>query len=231
MSLTTTNEFQGGMPGYGGFGGFGGGLGGFGLVGLVGLNNLLGRDGYGYGGFPGAGGAGTVVTEQNISDIRQEIGALGNEFQMALQASDNASQANFRDLDNRLCNSEKETMQMGFALSTQGFQNTQAIKDQLTVMGSKIDSQFCAVNGAIMQSTQTILNQLCADKLDEKNDLIDTLRAEKNHLTQIGAFNSAISGVYTAIGNLAQKQDLTNQTIQFGTGNLATPVATNNQVG
>lgn len=227
MSLTTTNEFQGGGMPYGYPGGNFGGLGGFGLFGLIGLNGLNNGNGL----FGNNGGAGTVVTEQNVSDIRKEIGDLGNEFQMALQASDNANQANFRDLDNRLCASEKETMQMGFALSTQGFQNTQAVKDQLTAMGSKIDSQFCAVNGAIMASTQTILNQLCADKLDEKNDLIDTLRAEKNHLTQIGAFNTALSGVYQAIGNLSQKQDLTNQTIQFGTGNVSTPTATNNQVG
>lgn len=188
MSIGSTNyDIQGGgYPGYG-YGGLGG-FGGLGLVGLIGLNSFLGNQwgnnwGNGFGGPFGAAavGAGTTVAEQNLSELRKDVQgvnttveALGNELQGAL-ATQNLNQAGeFRNLDNRLCDSEKTTMQGFFAVQTQALMNTQAIKDQLTAQGQVIAQNFCEVKEAIHadgDATRALINQIEMQNLREALEL------------------------------------------------------------
>lgn len=166
MSISTgaTDIVGGAGYGYGGFGGIA-------PIGLIGLNTFLGGNGFGNG-FLGngvAGGAipGTTVAEQNISELRKDVAgvnttveALGNEIAAAHFQQTMDSNNNFRNLDNRLCDNEKATMNMGFALS-----------NQMNNFQHAVDNQFCAVKQQINadgDATRALITQ----------NLIDGLRAE-----------------------------------------------------
>jgi len=142
-----------------------------------------------------------MATLHNIADCRKEVGDLGKELQ-----------------------------KVGYDVSGHDFRNTQSIKDQLVMMERKIDEDFCQVRAEIKDSRQEILNRLFSDKLDEKNDEIAELRAERAHLTSTIQFSNQFTAINSAIADLSQAQRLTNQTIQFRTGNLAGQAATSNQV-
>lgn len=180
MSIYSQSEILGGYPGVGGFGG---GLGGFGLVGLIGLNSFLGNRVFGDGIASPASIPGTTVAEQNISELRKDVAgvnttveALGNELQGAL-AMQNLSQAGeFRNLDNRLCESEKTSLQTAYAASLQAFQNTQAIQNQMTAFQIANDKEFCAIKSQINadgDATRALINGI------EMQNLRDALELER----------------------------------------------------
>lgn len=196
MSIgATSTDIQGGFPGAYAYGGYpAGGFGGAGIIEGLLLGTLL-RGGFGgntwgnnwgnWGG-PGFGGpfgasvagAGTVVAEQNVSDLRKDVSdvdthveALGNEIQGALAQQTLGQTQEFRNLDNRLCESEKTTMQGFFAIQTQNLMNTQAVKDQLTAQGQIIAENFCAVKEAIHadgDATRALINQIETQNLRDK---------------------------------------------------------------
>lgn len=266
MSISTgATDVVGGYPAAyaGGLGGLGG-LGGFGLVGLIGLNSFLGNNNWGNWGGPGFGGpfgnlaagAGTVVAEQNISDLRKDVSdvdthveALGNEIQGALAQQTLGQTQEFRNLDNRLCESEKTTMQGFFAVQTQGLMNTQAIKDQLTAQGQMIAQNFCEVKEAIHadgDATRALINQietqnlrdaLAAERRSRDNREIEINVIQTNQQTQnqfqaqLQQQQQQLTGFLHTLFTEVQLQRQGNRTVQFGTGNVATPTNTANQVG
>lgn len=185
MSITTgATDFIGGGSGYG-FGGFGG----IAPIGLIGLNTFLGgRGGFGNDGFVGNGvstGAipGTTVAEQNISELRKDVAgvnttveALGNEIQGAFAMQNLSISGEFRNLDNRLCDSEKTALQTAYAASLQAFQNTQSIQNQMTAFQITNDKQFCEVKSQINadgDATRALINSI------EMQNLRDALELER----------------------------------------------------
>lgn len=153
MSISTGGtDMIGGGAGYG----FGGGFGGIAPIGLIGLNTFLGGrggfgDGFGNGPFPGVGAGviGSTVAEQNISNIREEIGTLGNEMQVAFSAANINNANNFRALDNQICGINQNLSNLNYAQTLQGMQNTQSIKDQATANQIVAAENACAIKGLV----------------------------------------------------------------------------------
>ena len=204
MGLSTgeTDIVGGGYPTAFG-GGLGSSLGGFGLVGLIGLNSFLGRGGLGGDGVGRDIGAGTTVLEQNVSNIREEIGALGNEFQAAINASNMNNSNNFRALDNQICGINQNLSNLSFAQTLQGVQNTQSIKDQATANQIVAAENACAIKGLIQAEADNtrqlvhaetdrvigLLNQTKIDDLREQLEL--ERRGRRDREIEINIQNTA----------------------------------------
>lgn len=207
---------------------FGGGMGGglFGgnggiLEGLL-LGALFGnRRGGLFGGCEGGGGdlaadaiAAKVVELQETGDIKEMVGEIKGELKDAMNAE-------FRGVDSRLFNIAEETILARKDAEIAALKATNQIENRMTAFEVSTDKQFCGLRAEIGKSTQEILNKLAADKLDEKNDEISRLRAEKAHLTQVNLFSSQLQAIASEVQNMGTK------ITQFGAGNVATPVNTN----
>lgn len=263
MSIgATTYDIQGGGYPAAYAGGFGG-LGGLGLVGLIGLNSFLGNQwgnnwgGAGFGGPFGAaaGLAGTTVADQNISELRKDVQgvntqveALGNEIQGALAQQTLGQTQEFRSLDNRLCDSEKASLQMGYNLSLQGFQNTQQISNLVTAFQNENASQFCAIKEAINSdgdATRALINSIEMQNLRDALELerrgrqfreveinvTQTNQQTQNQLQQqLQTQSQAIGNALNMLGDQINRQ--TNSMINLGTmtGNSQTASNANTKV-
>lgn len=253
MSIgSSTYDIQGGYPAAFAGGGYGG-LGGLGLVGLIGLNSFLGHNngwGNNWGGGPGAPFSAGVVADQNISDLRKDVQgvntqveALGNEIQSALAQQTLGQTQAFANLDNRLCNSEKDTAQGFFALQTQGLINTQAIKDQLTAMGAVNAANFCDIKSTIHadgDATRALINSIEMQNLRDALELerrgrqfreveinvTQTNQQTQNQLqAQLQSQSQAIGNALNMLGDQINRQ--TNSMINLGTMTGNTQAATN----
>lgn len=186
-------------------GGLGGGLNSVGLVGLIGLNSFLGNrglDGFGAG-VPGAV-AGTTVLEQNVSELRKDVAgvnttveALGNELQGALAMQNLAQQGEFRNLDNRLCDSEKASLTAAFQATIQGMQNTQLLSNQMTAFQVSTDKQFCEVKEAIHtdgDQTRQLINSIEMQNLRDALEMERRGRSEREIEINVNNSNTAIQG-------------------------------------
>lgn len=178
MSISTgATDMIGGGAGYG----FGGGFGGIAPVGIIGLNTLfnndLGRRGRDF------DNAGTTVLEQNVSDLRKdvadngkEIHVLGNEVAGMFAQQNLSFTGEFRNLDNQICDVEKTQLQSAYAASIQGFQNTQAIQNQVTAFQVANDAKFCNLENQIHADgdlTRSLINSI------EMQNLRDALEMER----------------------------------------------------
>lgn len=251
MSISTGGtDIMGGYPSA--YAGGLGGIGGVGLVGLIGLNNLFGRNGWGDGVPNGAGVVANTVADQNISELRKDVQAvnttvhsLGNELQAALAQQTLGQTGEFRNLDNRLCESEKAALQSSYALSLQGFQNTQQIANLVTAFQNSNDMQFCQVKELIHtdgDATRALINgiemqnlrdQLATERRARDNREIEinvtqtnqqtqqTLQSQLQNQTQI--FASALN----ALGDQINRQ--TNSLINIGSGTVAGSGQSSNQ--
>ncbi len=209
MGLANNYEpnVMGGGAGLGGFGG--GGL----IEGLL-LATLLGRRG----GLGGDGGctesdaiAAKVVALQNSSNLRDDICEMGTSIQSALQTQTNVQTIQF--------NNVREAI--GVAAI--------AAERNANEITNLIQSQGCATRELSMANTQAILNQLAADKLDEKNDEIANLRRERDGINQQLLFSTQFNAINSVIANLVNEQKIANKVTQIGAGNTAIPVASNVQ--
>lgn len=220
MSLNT-GETDVYSPGGGAFGGMGG-MGGFGLVGLIGLNSFLGQNGFNNG--LNNGTTGTVVLEQNVANIREEIGALGNEFQTAINASNINNANNFRALDNQICGINQNLSNLSFAQTLQGVQNTQSIKDQATANQIIAAENACAIKGLVQAESDAtrslvhaetdriigLLNQTKIDDLREQLEL--ERRGRRDREVEIQITNTATA---TQVQQQTQFQQQQQQFAQF----------------
>lgn len=193
-------------PMYGnGGGGFGGGFGSEGWW-IILLFVLLGGFGNGWGGNGGYGGGNSLypwmnqaeittdgfrdqMLNSNITSIRDGIGDISTQLCNGFAGVEQG--ANARQIAN---------MQQAFAAQTAMSQGFNALGTQfadcccenrlgLANLGSDIAREACATRTNDTQNTQGILNainggiqsikdQLCQDKIDEKNDVIAQLRQE-----------------------------------------------------
>lgn len=232
MSISTGGTDIVGGGGYG----FGGGFGGIAPVGLIGLNTLFnGNNGWG-GNWNGNGGGaipGTTVLEQNVSDLRKdvadngkEIHVLGNEVAGMFAQQNLAFTGEFRNLDNRLCDSEKATMNMGFALS-----------NQMSNFQHAVDNQFCAVKSAINadgDATRALITQnlidglrseLATERRNRDNREIEINVTQTNQQTQnqlqaqLQSQNQFLASMFGSLGE--QVNRATNSVVNVGSGLVA----------
>jgi len=242
MSISTgATDVVGGGAGYG-FGGFGG----IAPIGLIGLNTFLGNgwnNGWNQGGFRD-GNPGTTVLEQNVSELRKDVQgvnttveALGNEIAQSQFNQTMDSNNNFRNLDNRLCDSEKSQLQSAYAQSLQAFQNTQAIQSQLSAMQTANDLQFCSVKQQINADgdatraliTQNLIDdlrsQLTAERRGRDNREIEinvsqTATQTQNQLqAQLQSQNQFLATMLNSLGD--QVNRATNSVVNVGSGLVA----------
>lgn len=275
IGATTTDIQGGGYPmafagGYPAGGGFGFGSGGI-IEGLL-LGTLLrgggpfgnnwgggfGGPGFGgpFGGLPANVGAGTVVAEQNVSDLRKDVADVKTavmqsqcDTQSDLQAQTIGQTQEFRNLDNRLCESEKSALTTGYQLSLQGFQNTQQITNLITAFQSQNAEQFCQIKEAVHSdgdATRALINQietqnlrdaLAAERRNRDNREIEINVTQTNQQTQnqlqaqLQQQQQVLTGFLHNLATEIQLQRQGNRVVQFGTGNVSTPTNTANQVG
>lgn len=174
------------MGGWGGMGGFGGGMGGFGafpwlLASNQNTENLV------QGGFNQAATQGALSGIQNsittgfsnaeVASCNRAIDSLQTAYNNQI-ASMNQSFANAQALDARLDN-----ITMG--LQNCCCENRAAVADLKYTVATEACADRAAVNNALRDvltantaSTQRILDQLCADKIDAKNEKIADLQRQ-----------------------------------------------------
>ena len=185
--------------GWGGMGGFGGGFGGFGnmmlgydfpwlLNGQNGINNNV------------SNGFRDAQLNDGISSIRDGISGISNQlcsgFAGTTAAVTNAQNA----ISTQMYSNELASLNRSFAeqtANTQGFTSLQGqlaqcccdnragLADLKYTVATEACADRAAVNDALRDviaantaSTQRILDQMCADKIDAKNDEIAQLRQE-----------------------------------------------------
>ena len=212
-------------PMYGG-GGFGNGFGGFGGDGwwIILLFIILGGWGNGFGGNGGGYGGGGLypwmnqaeitsdgfrdqMMNNNITSIRDginnlstqlcngfsdvQMSAMQNAFglQNAINSGVNGLQSQFAQCccDNRLA-----TADLKYTIATEACADRAAVTDALR--------DVLTANTA---STQRILDQLCQDKIDAKNDEISQLRQEllyaRGQASQVTQNSTIIDGIYNRL--------------------------------
>lgn len=213
------------MGGGSGFGGFGhdNGLGIIALLALLGRRGggILGGDGGGCG--EGDAIAAKVVALQNSSDLRDEICEVGSSIQSALQAQTNAQTVQFNSVREGVAAAATEALRANLESRIASLQSTNELSNL-------IRSEGCQTRELTQVQTQAILNQLAADKLDEKNDEIANLRRERDGISQQLLFSNQFNAMNSVIANLAQEQRATQQSFQFGTGLVNGQSSNTNQV-
>lgn len=148
---------------------------------VLGLLGNRGFGGYGYGN--NCNGEDTV-TSQNVSNLRKdvadtktEVHKLGNEIQAAFatQTADLAS--NFRNLDNQICEADKNAIRAQYEGKIQTLESTNSILD-------KIDDKSSAIKDQLYSISTTMASEFCDLKhIMEKNTNYLSLQAERNSNT------------------------------------------------
>ena len=174
--------FAGG--GYG-FGGFGGGYG----------NMMLGYDFpwllNGQNGINANTNAGfqNAMLNDNITSIRDGISALSTQLCGCCGDMQMALTNGFAGVEQGANARQMANMQTAFGIQSQIAQNSSDVRLGIAGIGSDIAREACATRTTDTQNTQAILNvinggiqsikdQLCQDKIDQKNDEIAQLRQE-----------------------------------------------------
>lgn len=189
-----------------GFGGFGGGFGGgmgydfpWLLNGQQGISNNV-NDGFrdqmlnsSIQGIQSAITSGFGDTQLGIAGINQNICQTGNSIVSAVTGAQNA-------ISTQMYGNQIADMERSYAAQTATAQGFNALTSQLAQygcdnrlataqLGSDLAREACATRTADAQNTQSILqsvnagiqsikDQLCSDKIDQKNDTIAQLRSE-----------------------------------------------------
>lgn len=222
MALTDGNTNEMVMPVQPMYGGGNGGFGGFGNDGwwIILLFILLGNNGWGNG-FGGGFDGGLYPWMNNSQNINN--GFRDQMLNTTINGIQNGITAGFGDVQNSLCagfagvnaaitGAQMADLERSFAAQTAQAQGFNALQAQLAQcccdnraatadLKYTVATEACADRSALNDATQKILDQLCQDKIDAKNEKIAELQ---NQLT---------------LANLAASQNLQTQAIL--TDNLA----------
>lgn len=168
--------------GMGGFGGFGGGIGydfPWLLNGQNGINNNVSD------GFRDAQLHDSVTSVRDgVSSLAQQLCSCCGDMQMSLANAQSA-------LSTQLCNNEIASLNRSFAEQTANTAGFTGVNSGIADLRYTVATEACADRAAVSDalrdviaantaSTQRILDQLCADKIEAKNDEIARLRQELN---------------------------------------------------
>lgn len=168
--------------GMGGFGGFGGGLGydfPWLLNGQNGINNNVSD------GFRDAQLHDSVTSVRDgVSSLAQQLCSCCGDMQMSLANAQSA-------ISTQLSNNEIASLNRSFAEQTANTAGFTGVNSGIADLRYTVATEACADRAAVSDalrdviaantaSTQRILDQLCADKIEAKNDEIARLRQELN---------------------------------------------------
>lgn len=232
------------------------GNGGF-LESLVLLSLLGNRNGLGLGTAGDVAGiAGTTVLEQNVSELRKDVQGvnttvheLGNEIQGALAIQSSTQAAEFRNLDNQICDVEKEaikaqyeskiaTLQATNEITNKIDTSTVDIKNQLFGISTAMASEFCDTKHLIERGNAALSLQMergfcqltensLRDQIAALRDERDCFRRERASINDNILMSQQTNSILNAIDSQLQKQ--TSQIVQLGGANVATPTNSNTQ--
>ena len=197
-------------------GNYGGGFGGFGDMGsgwwLILLLICLGGwgNGFGFGGGFGGNGAGTMMVNNDV-----QRGFDQSALMTGISGIQNTLTSSFGDLQTALCGGfggVNSNIANGFAQAEIGanarqmadMQQTFALQSQLadcccanrtaTIETQNIvAAEGAATRGAIQNGVQAILDRICADKIDAKNEKIVELNAKINSLESNNYIQNALT--------------------------------------
>ncbi len=196
--------------------------------------------------------SGFYVLQTTLADIRKDVGDAKVEackaecnIQAAIQVQTNANEINFRSLDNKICETEKSAIVFAKDSIIEALRIESRVSNRITDLERNVDTQFCEVKSNIekvnthlthgmdkgfaasMLETERKFAYLREEDLEEK---LEACRREGAAALQNANFGSQFAVINSAIQNLTnQNQLLSNKIVQFGVGNLATPINTNNQ--
>lgn len=253
MSLQSTNEFQnaGIGPGFGG--GFGNGIGGFGLVGLIGL--LGGRRGLDGGDDDCCK---PLITMSKLGDIQNDIRDSQGNVQAAVSGLKDVTQNQTLFLQNALAtlalgsqqgfSDIKDTTQAGFALTNSKICAFEAaVAEGLCSVKQRIDDEAEKTRALINDINRETLNRQLSDAKNEIVELrTDGRIRERGRETEINVTQNVVQAQaqaqqqaqfnalldrFSFLSAELQLQRQANKTVQFGTGNVAVPTNSANQVG
>lgn len=220
------------MPYYGGFGGMGGYGGGYGFGGdwiwIIVLFALLGNGGFG-GSFGGGMGAFPwLLASSNNTDNNVNAGFNQAATAASLAGIQNSITTGFSNAEVASCNRAIDNLQTAYqnqiASMNQNFAMQQAFDNcccenrlGLANLNSTILSENCADRAAVTDgvrdilanqtaNTQRILDQLCNDKIDAKNEKIADLERQIT-MANLAASQTAQTAALIADNN-AQTRDL-----------------------
>lgn len=210
---------------------------------VIGLNTFLGgRNGFGNDGFVNGGGAipGTTVAEQNVSELRKDVAgvnttveALGNEIANAHFQQTMDINNNFRNLDNRLCDNEKATMNMGFAISNQMSNFQHSVDNQFCAVKQQINADGDATRALITQNLiDGLRNELASERRNRDNREIEINVTQTNQQTQnqlqaqLQSQNQFLATMFNSLGD--QVNRATNSVVNVGSGLVTSPQSNNN---
>lgn len=168
--------------GMGGFGGFGGGMGydfPWLLNGQQNVSNNVSD------GFRDAQLHDSVTSVRDgVSSLAQQLCSCCGDMQMSLANAQSA-------ISTQLCNNEIASLNRSFAEQTANTAGFSGVNSGIADLRYTVATEACADRAAVSDalrdviaantaSTQRILDQLCADKIEAKNDEIARLRQELN---------------------------------------------------
>jgi len=210
------------------------GYGSGGLLESVVLLSLLGNRGLGGYGLGGGDTVAATVTAQSVSDLRADVGqlakdvvgvnttvhAVGNETQAAFALAATNQAAEFRNLDNQICDVEKEAIKAQYESKIATLQSTNEITN-------KIDLSTVDIKNQLYNMSTTMASEFCDTKhLIEKGNADLALQAERNYngLTlqlERGFCKIAEDALRAEIADLRDQRECNRrQTDLINTGNL-----------
>lgn len=218
----------------GGFGGFGsGGL----MEGLL-MASLFGR---GRGGSFGGGGEGgdaiadavaaKVVELQNTADLKAEIKDVESGLRETILNQTIGLNSEFRGIEGKIDRAALDAVKYGLEGQIRDLETKAHLGEKIGSVETEIQAVKCSIDSKIQSSMQSILNQLAFNEESRLKDELALARSKNDKLEISAGIANQFGAINNVLIQLANQQEkLTNQVVQFGTGNVATPVATQNQV-
>ena len=181
--------YGGNNSGFGGFGGDGGWW-------IILLFVLLGGWGGGMGGYGGMGGLYPWLNNsQNINDgfrdsmLNTGVTSIGDKVTSGFGDISTALCGGFAGVNAAITNAQMAGLERSFAEQTANAAGFSALQSQLAQCccdnrlancqsNNLISSEAATTRAAIQAQTQAILDKMCQDKIDAKNDEIAQLRSE-----------------------------------------------------
>lgn len=160
--------------GNGGFGDFGGG----GWWVILFLFALMGNNGWG--GF--GGGNGDVIPYLLNQNTQNDVNRGFDNAALAAQISSIQSTLNSNTIANLQATYQAQIadLQQAFNGQTQMASCCCDLKQQIAQLGSDLAREACADRQAVADGVQTIITQMCNDKIDAKNEKIAELQGQLN---------------------------------------------------
>ncbi len=155
-------------------------------------------------------------------------------IQSAIQVQDANNQINFRAQDQKICDVQKDAITVGKDAIINSLQIEARTTDRLTAFERNTAENFCEVKTNLEKVHTSLALQIeqgfCKSREEILRAEIDELKRGRDLSNQNLAFSNQLTALNSIIMDLKQEQRMTNQTIQFGQGNLAGTSSTNNQV-